>query len=35
MSAVLFKNGDLLDPAQPELLQGYDVLVEDGKIKEG
>lgn len=34
MSAVLFKNGALLDPTQPELLQGYDVLVEDGKIKE-
>lgn len=34
MSAVLFKNGALLDPIQPELLQGYDVLVEDGKIKE-
>lgn len=34
MNAVLFKNGALLDPLQPELLQGYDVLVEDGKIKE-
>jgi imidazolonepropionase-like amidohydrolase len=34
MSAVLFKNGALLDPAQPELLHGYDVLVEDGKVKE-
>lgn len=34
MSVVLFKNGALLDPTQPELLQGYDVLVEDGKIKE-
>ncbi|MBB5215649.1 amidohydrolase family protein [Parapusillimonas granuli] len=34
MSAVLFKNGNLLDPTQPELLEGYDVLVEDGKIKE-
>lgn len=34
MSAVLFKNGNLLDPAQPELLEGYDVLVEDGKVKE-
>ncbi|NYT82891.1 amidohydrolase family protein [Alcaligenaceae bacterium] len=34
MSAVLFKNGNLLDPAQPELLEGYDILVEDGKVKE-
>jgi imidazolonepropionase-like amidohydrolase len=34
MSAVLFKNGNLLDPTQPELLPGYDVLVEDGNIKE-
>ena len=34
MSAVLFKNGNLLDPTQPERLEGYDVLVEDGKIKE-
>src|SRR5690606_10589739 len=34
MNAVLFKNGALLDPSRPELLQGYDVLVEDGKIKE-
>lgn len=34
MGAVLFKNGALLDPTQPELLQGYDVLVEDGMIKE-
>lgn len=34
MSAVLFKNGNLLDPTQPELLHGYDVLVEDGNIKE-
>ncbi|WP_442595067.1 amidohydrolase family protein [Parapusillimonas sp. JC17] len=34
MSAVLFKNGNLLDPAQSELLEGYDVLVEDGKVKE-
>nr|WP_218953290.1 amidohydrolase family protein [Parapusillimonas granuli] len=24
----------MLDPTQPELLEGYDVLVEDGKIKE-
>ncbi|CAM4247158.1 Peptidase M38 [Bordetella tumbae] len=34
MSAVLFKNGNLLDPTQPELQEGYDVLVEDGLIKE-
>lgn len=34
MSVVLFKNGALLDPTQSELLQGYDVLIEDGKIKE-
>ena len=34
MNAVLFKNGALLDPTRSELLQGYDVLVEDGKIKE-
>jgi len=34
MGAVLFKNGALLDPTRPELLQGYDVLVEDGKVKE-
>ena len=34
MSAVLFKNGNLLDPTQPELQEGYDVLVEDGLVKE-
>ncbi|RTZ41529.1 amidohydrolase family protein [Candidimonas sp. SYP-B2681] len=34
MSVVLFKNGALLDPTQSELLQGYHVLVEDGKVKE-
>ncbi|CAM3997699.1 amidohydrolase family protein [Bordetella tumulicola] len=34
MSAVLFKNGNLLDPTQPELQEGYDVLVENGLIKE-
>lgn len=34
MSAVLFKNGNLLDPTQPELREGYDVLVENGLIKE-
>ncbi len=34
MSVVLFKNGALLDPTLPELLQGHDVLVEDGIVKE-
>lgn len=34
MGAVLFRNGALLDPTQAELLQGHDVLVEDGMIKE-
>lgn len=34
MSAVLFKNANLLDPLQSELLEGYHVLVEDGVIKE-
>ena len=34
MTAVLFSNGNLLDPTQAELLEGYDVLVEDGVIKE-
>lgn len=34
MSAVLFKNGNLLDPTKPELQEGFDVLVEDGLIKE-
>lgn len=34
MSAVLFKNGNLLDPTKPDLQEGYDVLVEDGLIKE-
>jgi len=34
MTAVLFKNGNLLDPARAELQEGYDVLVEDGVIKE-
>lgn len=34
MSAVIFKNGSLLDPNQPELLEGYSVLIEDGRIKE-
>jgi imidazolonepropionase-like amidohydrolase len=32
--SVLFKNAALLDPTRPELLQGYHVLVEDGRIKE-
>ena len=34
MSAVIFKNGSLLDPNQPDLLEGYNVLVEEGRIKE-
>lgn len=34
MTSILFKNAALLDPTQPELLEGYDVLVEDGRIKE-
>ncbi|ALM82160.1 amidohydrolase family protein [Bordetella sp. N] len=34
MTAVLFKNGNLLDPKVGELLEGHDVLVEDGLIKE-
>jgi len=34
MSAVLFKNANLLDPLQADLLDGHHVLVEDGKIKE-
>ena len=34
MSAVLFKNANLLDPLQADLLEGHHVLVEDGKIKE-
>ncbi|MGE8703519.1 MAG: amidohydrolase family protein [Achromobacter sp.] len=34
MSAVLFKNANLLDPLQSELLEGHHVLVEEGVIKE-
>jgi imidazolonepropionase-like amidohydrolase len=34
MSSVLFRNGALLDPLQPELIPGHEVLVEDGRIKE-
>ncbi|WP_343737807.1 amidohydrolase family protein [Achromobacter sp.] len=34
MSAVLFKNANLLDPLQSDLLDGHHVLVEDGVIKE-
>ena len=34
MTSVLFRNGALLDPLQPELLPGHEVLVEDGRIKE-
>ncbi|MEN4920061.1 amidohydrolase family protein [Achromobacter spanius] len=34
MAAVLFKNANLLDPLQADLLEGHHVLVEDGVIKE-
>jgi imidazolonepropionase-like amidohydrolase len=34
MESILFKNAALLDPLQPELLDGYDVLVEESLIKE-
>jgi imidazolonepropionase-like amidohydrolase len=34
MTAVLFKNGALLDPRERELREGYHVLVEDGRVKE-
>ncbi|MCG2627659.1 amidohydrolase family protein [Bradyrhizobium sp. WYCCWR 13023] len=34
MPSTLFKNAALLDPLQPELLMGHDVLVEDTVIKE-
>jgi imidazolonepropionase-like amidohydrolase len=34
MNPVLFRNGALLDPRQPELIHGSDVLVEDGIIRE-
>jgi len=29
----VFRNGALLDPLQPELLPGHEVLVEDGRIR--
>ena len=34
MESILFKNAALLDPARSELLEGHDVLVEDGLVKE-
>ncbi|CAB3739322.1 MULTISPECIES: metal-dependent hydrolase family protein [Achromobacter] len=34
MASVLFKNANLLDPLQADLLEGHHVLVEDGVIKE-
>ncbi|MCY1507019.1 Imidazolonepropionase [compost metagenome] len=34
MASVLFKNANLLDPLQADLLEGQHVLVEDGVIKE-
>ena len=33
MESTLFKNAALLDPARPELLEGHDVLVENGLVK--
>lgn len=32
--AVLFKNAHLLDPLRGELLEGHDILVESGRVKE-
>ncbi|TKC78231.1 amidohydrolase family protein [Trinickia terrae] len=34
MNPVLFRNGALLDPTQPELLPGHDVLVEGKTVRE-
>lgn len=34
MASVLFKNANLLDPLQADLLEGHHVLIEDGVIKE-
>lgn len=34
MASVLFKNANLLDPLQADLLEGHHVLVEDGLIKD-
>lgn len=34
MTAVLFKRANLLDPLQADLQEGFDVLVEDGVVKE-
>jgi len=34
MTSVLFRNGALLDPLQPELIPGHEALVEEGRIKE-
>ena len=31
MTSLLFRNGALLDPLQPELIPGNEVLVEDGR----
>jgi len=33
-NAILFKNANLLDPLRSELLEGYDVLIESGRVKE-
>src|SRR5215469_16440460 len=34
MTSYLFRNGRLLDPRRDELLDGYEVLVEDSTVKE-
>jgi imidazolonepropionase-like amidohydrolase len=34
MTSILFKNANLLDPLRRELLEQYDILVEDGLVKE-
>ena len=34
MSTFLLRNGALLDPTRADLLEGFEVLIEDGKIRE-
>ncbi|MDI7066639.1 amidohydrolase family protein [Klebsiella pneumoniae] len=34
MTTFLFRNGALLDPDHPDLLQGFEILIEDGFIRE-
>ena len=34
MTSFLLRNGALLDPSHPDLLEGYEVLIEDGFIRE-